>query len=59
MIEGKLSLWQKKVSKVWGKCGVNAGQYCQEVVLEHENSNVQPSFGNAYLVGQVGIWHST
>jgi hypothetical protein len=37
-IEGESSLWQKKVPKVWGKCGVNAGQYCKEVVLERANS---------------------
>ncbi len=33
-IEGEFSLWQKRVPKVWGKCGVIAGQYCQEVVLD-------------------------
>jgi hypothetical protein len=33
-IEGEFSLWQKKVPKVWGKCGVDASQYCQEIVLE-------------------------
>jgi hypothetical protein len=37
-IEGEFSLWQKKVSKVRGICGVNAGQYCQEMVLECANS---------------------
>jgi hypothetical protein len=41
-IEGEFSLWQKKVSKVWGKCGVNAGQYCQEMVLERANSAFSP-----------------
>jgi hypothetical protein len=33
-IEGKFSLWQKKVPKVRGKCGVDAGQNCKEVFLE-------------------------
>jgi hypothetical protein len=37
-IEGEFRLWQKKVPKVWGKCGINAGQYCKEVVLECVNS---------------------
>jgi hypothetical protein len=37
-IEGKFSLWQKKVPKVWGKSRVNTGQYCKEVVLERANS---------------------
>ncbi len=41
-IEGEFSLWQKKVPTVWGKCGVNAGQYCQEMVLEHVNSAFSP-----------------
>jgi hypothetical protein len=37
-IEGEFSLWQKKVPKVRGKGGVNAGKNCQEVVLELANS---------------------
>jgi hypothetical protein len=37
-IEGEFSLCQKKVPKVWWKCGVNAGQNCKEVVLERANS---------------------
>jgi hypothetical protein len=41
-IEGKFSLWKKKVSKVRWKCGVNAGQYCQEVALECANSAFSP-----------------
>ncbi len=41
-IESEFSLWQKKVPKVRGKCGVNAGQYCQEVVLECANSAFSP-----------------
>ncbi len=41
-IEGESSLWQKKVPKARGKCGVNAGQYCKEVVLERANSTFSP-----------------
>jgi hypothetical protein len=41
-IEGEFSLWQRKVPKVRGKCRVNAGQYCKEVVLEHVNSVFGP-----------------
>jgi hypothetical protein len=41
-IEGEFSLWQKKVPKVQGKCGVDAGQYCQEMVLERANSTFSP-----------------
>jgi hypothetical protein len=41
-IEGEFCLWQKKVPKVRGKCRVNAGQYCQEVVLERANSALSP-----------------
>ncbi len=37
-IEGEFSLWQKKVPKVRGKCSVNAGKNCKEVVLECGNS---------------------
>ncbi len=31
-----------KVPKVRGKCGVSAGQYCQELVLERANSAFSP-----------------
>jgi hypothetical protein len=41
-IEGEFSLWQKKVPTVQGKCGVNASQYCQEMVLERANSTFSP-----------------
>jgi hypothetical protein len=41
-IEGKFSLWQKKVPKVWGKGRVDAGKNCQEVVLERANSTFSP-----------------
>jgi hypothetical protein len=41
-IEGEFSLWQKKVPKVWGKCRINASQYCKEVVLERANSAFVP-----------------
>ncbi len=41
-IEGEFSLWQKKVPKIQGKFGVNAGQYCKEVVLERANSTFSP-----------------
>jgi hypothetical protein len=34
-IEGEISLWKEKVPKVRGKHGINAGQNCKEVVLEH------------------------
>jgi hypothetical protein len=37
-----LSLWQKKVPKVWWKGGVDAGKNCQEVVLERANSAFSP-----------------
>jgi hypothetical protein len=37
-IEGEFNLSQKKVPKVRWKCGVNAGQNCKKVVLEHANS---------------------
>jgi hypothetical protein len=29
-IEDEFSLWQKKVPKVWEKCRVDAGLYCQK-----------------------------
>ncbi len=38
MIEGEFSLWLKKIPKVRGKCGVDAIQYCQEMVPERANS---------------------
>ncbi len=41
-IEGEFSLWQKKVPKVRGKCGVNASQYCKKVVLEHADCALSP-----------------
>jgi hypothetical protein len=41
-IEDEFNLWQKKVPKVRWKCGVNAGQYCQEMVLECANSTFSP-----------------
>jgi hypothetical protein len=41
-IEGEFSLWQKKVPKVWWKCGVDAGKNCKEVVLERANSTFSP-----------------
>ncbi len=41
-IEGEFSLWQKKVPKVWGKCGVEVSQYCKEVVLECVDSMFNP-----------------
>jgi hypothetical protein len=41
-VEGEFSLWQKKVPKVQGKCGIDAGQYCKEVVLERVNSVFSP-----------------
>jgi hypothetical protein len=41
-IEGEFSLWQKKVPKVRGTCGVDASQYCQEMVLERANSTFSP-----------------
>jgi hypothetical protein len=41
-IEGEFSLWQKKVSKVWGKCSVDAGQYYQEVILDHADRAFSP-----------------
>jgi hypothetical protein len=41
-IKGELSLWQKKIPKVWWKGGVDAGKNCQEVVLEHANSAFSP-----------------
>ncbi len=41
-IEGEFSLWQKKVPKVRWKGGVDAGKYCQEVVLERANSTFSP-----------------
>ncbi len=31
-----------KVPKVQGKCRVDAGQYCQEIVLEFSNSAIRP-----------------
>ncbi len=37
-IEGEFSMWQKKVPKVQGSCGINAGQYFKEVILEGANS---------------------
>ena len=36
------SLWQKKVPKVWWKCGVDAGKNCQKVILEGANSLFSP-----------------
>ncbi len=41
-IEGEFSLWQKKVPTVWGKCEVDASQFCQEMVLERANSAFSP-----------------
>jgi hypothetical protein len=41
-IEGEFSLWQKKVPKVWWRCGVDAGKNCKEVVLERGNSVFSP-----------------
>jgi hypothetical protein len=41
-IEGEFSLWQKKIPKVQWKCGVYAGQNCEEVVLECANSAFSP-----------------
>ncbi len=36
-IEGKFSLWEKEVPKVRWKGRIDAGQDCQEMVLEHAN----------------------
>ncbi len=36
-MEGKFSLREKKIPKVRWKGHINAGQDCQEVVLEHAN----------------------
>ncbi len=41
-IESELSLWQKKVPKVWGKCRSDTSQYCKEAVLERANSVFSP-----------------
>jgi hypothetical protein len=41
-IEGKSSLWEKEIPKVrWKEC-MDAGQDCQEVVLECENGALRP-----------------
>jgi hypothetical protein len=36
-IEGKLCLWEKEIPKIGWKCSIDAGQDCQEVVLEGAN----------------------
>ncbi len=41
-IEGKFSLWEKEIPKVRWKGHINAGQDCQEVVLEHVNGVLHP-----------------
>jgi hypothetical protein len=41
-IEGELSLWKKKDPKEQWKSGVDAGQNCQEMVLERANSVFSP-----------------
>ncbi len=41
-IEGKFSLWEKEVPKVRWKGCINAGQDCQEVVLECANGALCP-----------------
>ena len=41
-VEGEFSLWHKKVPKVGGKYGIDAGQYCKELFLECANSAFTP-----------------
>jgi hypothetical protein len=42
-IEGEYSLWKKKVPKIGGKCGVNTGLHCKEVVHEYGSSAFSPA----------------
>jgi hypothetical protein len=48
-IEGKFSLWEKKVPKVRWKGQINSGQDCQEVVLECAN-------GALYPIAAMHVW---
>ena len=48
-IEGKLSFWEKEVPKVRWKGRINAGQDCQEVVLERAN-------GALCLIAAMHVW---
>ncbi len=41
-IEGEFGLWEKEVPKVGWERSINAGQDCQEVVLEGANSALCP-----------------
>jgi hypothetical protein len=41
-IEGKLCLWEKEIPKIGWKRGIDAGQDCQEVVLEGANGPFCP-----------------
>jgi hypothetical protein len=41
-IEGEFGLWEKEIPKIGWKCSINAGQDCQEVVLEGANGPLCP-----------------
>ena len=41
-IVGKLCLWEKEIPKIGWKCSIDAGQDCQEVVLEGANGPFCP-----------------
>jgi hypothetical protein len=41
-IEGEFGLWEKEVPKAGWKCSIDAGQDCQEVVLEGANGALFP-----------------
>ncbi len=41
-IDGEFGLWEKELPKVGWKCSIDAGQDCQEVVLEGANVMLCP-----------------
>jgi hypothetical protein len=41
-VEGEFGLWEQETPKIGWKCRINAGQDCQEVVLEGANGPLCP-----------------